>query len=374
MIKTVAIIISPNTPIRGATLNIPKILSTLGLNCLLITTLKNNNIENLPENVIFYNIFLSTILKNIVPKVPRLIGNVIEQCLIMLTLIILINRTDIFLFSHLVMPIPIICLKLLKKKTMVLIGGISYFSIPKNEKYTRKLIFYSESIQCKFCDVILIISDNLRNILPFSNYKNKIFKIQLILFDDDFFKKFYFSKLIDRKNMIGFIGRFSWEKGVIEFINSIPLIVSKIDDAQFLIIGDGLLKSTVTNLLKSYGLDKHVNILPWVNNVENYLHALKLLVIPSYSEGIPSIMFEAMASGTPVLATSVGGISEILKNESTGFLLKSNDPEYLADKITYLLDSSQLLESVNKNAYLYLKKNFSFEKTLEDWRKAIFTG
>jgi glycosyltransferase involved in cell wall biosynthesis len=76
-----------------------------------------------------------------------------------------------------------------------------------------------------------------------------------------------------------------------------------------------------------------------------------------------------MACGTPVLSTPVGAIPDIINDDKTGFLLKSNDPKHIAEKIIELLNKSELLEKVSTNAYKYVRKNFSYEKTLESWRR-----
>jgi glycosyltransferase involved in cell wall biosynthesis len=76
-----------------------------------------------------------------------------------------------------------------------------------------------------------------------------------------------------------------------------------------------------------------------------------------------------MACGTPVLATPVGGIPDLVKEGETGFLLKSNNPEHMAERIIELLNKPEILEKVSINAYNYVRENFSFEKTLKSWRR-----
>jgi glycosyltransferase involved in cell wall biosynthesis len=98
---------------------------------------------------------------------------------------------------------------------------------------------------------------------------------------------------------------------------------------------------------------------------------MKLLVLPSFTEGLPNILLEAMACGTPVLATPVGAIKDIIKESETGFLLKSDDPIHIAERIIELLNNPELLEEVSIKAYNYVRENFSFEKTLDAWRKIL---
>jgi glycosyltransferase involved in cell wall biosynthesis len=118
-------------------------------------------------------------------------------------------------------------------------------------------------------------------------------------------------------------------------------------------------------------MEKFISITGWLDNVELYLNEMKLLVLPSFTEGLPNILLEAMACGTPVLATPVGAIQDIIKNGETGFLLKSNDPHHIAEKVTELLNKSWLLEKVSINACHYVRENFSYERTLESWRRIL---
>ena len=78
-----------------------------------------------------------------------------------------------------------------------------------------------------------------------------------------------------------------------------------------------------------------------------------------------------MACGTPVLATPVGGVSYVVKEGETGFLLNSNDPKHIAERIVDLLNRPNLLESVSAKAYRYVRENFNPENTLEVWRRIL---
>jgi len=283
----------------------------------------------------------------------------------------IISKVDVFLFSHVLMPIPTIELKILKKKAFVLVGGVSHLVVPPNEQFIKKLIYLLEDIQYKLSDTILVVSKVFINFQPLAKYKEKVFETPMILFDAEFLRSFNFYHLSDKGNVAGFVGRFSWEKGITEFIEAIPLVLSKTSNVTFMIIGDGPLRDTMVKKLNSFKLHQHINLLPWVKNVEKYLKDIKLLVIPSWTEGLPSIMLEAMACRTPVLATPVGAIPDVIEDGETGFLLKSNDPEHIADRIVELLGKPELLEKVSVNAYNYVRENFSYEKTLEAWRKIL---
>jgi glycosyltransferase involved in cell wall biosynthesis len=142
---------------------------------------------------------------------------------------------------------------------------------------------------------------------------------------------------------------------------------------QFLICGKGDLADKVKKIIKDKKLEEHVNLNGWIphEDVPRVLNELKLLVLPSFTEGLPNIILEAMACGTPVLVTSVGAILDVIKDGETGFLLRSNDPKRIAERIIELLNKPELLEKVSVNAYNFVRENFSYEKTLESWRRML---
>jgi glycosyltransferase involved in cell wall biosynthesis len=138
-----------------------------------------------------------------------------------------------------------------------------------------------------------------------------------------------------------------------------------------MVCGEGNLTTQIKKLVKTEGISDCVKIMGWIphQDLPKYLNEMKILVLPSFTEGLPNIMLEAMACGTPVLATPVGAIPDVIKDGETGFLLRSNDPKHIAERIIELLNKPELLEKVSVNAYNFVRGNFSYEKTLESWRR-----
>jgi glycosyltransferase involved in cell wall biosynthesis len=98
-----------------------------------------------------------------------------------------------------------------------------------------------------------------------------------------------------------------------------------------------------------------------------------MLVLPSLTEGLPNVMLEAMACGTPVLASPVGAIPDVLKNESTGFILDSTEPSFLAKAILRVLENPTVSENVSTAASNYVRDNFDLRKTRLSWKALIGT-
>ena len=106
------------------------------------------------------------------------------------------------------------------------------------------------------------------------------------------------------------------------------------------------------------------------NELPDNLNELKLLVFPSYSEGLPNIVSESMACGTPVLATPVGGVPDIVKYEETGFIMKNNSPECIARNVIRTLNNSDL-NIIVENARKLIEEEYTYEVTVKRYRKML---
>jgi len=178
--------------------------------------------------------------------------------------------------------------------------------------------------------------------------------------------------LKDRRNLIGFISRLNEGKGIMNFVNVIPLILKEREDLEFLIGGDGPLFNEVKNELKNNGCYDKVKLTGWIpyDELPDYLNELKLLVFPSYSEGLPNIVSESMACGTPVLATPVGGIPDVIKDGETGFIMEDNSPECIAKNIMRVLNYPDLDRIVN-NARKVIEEEYTYEAAVERYKKIL---
>jgi len=101
-----------------------------------------------------------------------------------------------------------------------------------------------------------------------------------------------------------------------------------------------------------------------------YLNEAKLVVLPSYGEGLPNIVLEAMACGTPVLATPVGGIPDVIQNGDTGFIMKNNSPACIAENVMRALEHPDL-ETIVKNARALVEQEFTYEGAMERWKEIL---
>jgi len=187
------------------------------------------------------------------------------------------------------------------------------------------------------------------------------------------FEKFLIRKdFTDRDNRIGYIGRLTREKGVLNFVDSLPTVFSKIPALYASIIGEGPLLDAVVGNLRRQGIDSRVEVSGWIPHdiLPSALNELRLLVLPSYTEGLPNIVLEAMACGTPVLASRVGGVPDIIEDGRTGFLLKNNSPTGIAEGIAVALESPEI-HLISANARRQVESRFTKETAVRRWKEVL---
>jgi glycosyltransferase involved in cell wall biosynthesis len=175
-----------------------------------------------------------------------------------------------------------------------------------------------------------------------------------------------------RDNVVGYIGRLSEEKGILNFVQAIPKVIGERNDVTFLIVGEGNLEATINAFVGAHALSSTVALTGWIPHSElpPYLTRLKLLVLPSYTEGLPNIILESMACGTPVLATSVGSIPDLIKDQETGFLMHDNTPTHLAQDVLKVLARTDLSQ-VSVSARAFVENEFRYETLASRWRDII---
>lgn len=174
-----------------------------------------------------------------------------------------------------------------------------------------------------------------------------------------------------RKNLVGYIGRLSGDKGITHFVEAIPEIQARCQDAEFLIGGGGPLFDHIEQWTSNQPGIK-VKLTGWLSHGEvfRYLSELKLLVLPSYSEGVPAIVQEAIACGAVVVATPVGGIPSLIKDGATGFIMADNSPECIVRSVIRALECPRLWE-IAQGARKLIEREYGYEIMVSKYRQAL---
>lgn len=148
-----------------------------------------------------------------------------------------------------------------------------------------------------------------------------------------------------------FLGRLEKEKGIYDLLEAAQYVIKENKNINFILAGNGDL-AEVERIIKNMGIENNLKPLGWVdcNEVKELLKNTMTFVLPSYDEGMPMSILEAMSFGIPIVATDVGGIPEMVHSGENGFLIKPGNVQGLADSILHLsANCDERLRISNKN-------------------------
>ncbi|MBJ6723675.1 glycosyltransferase [Geomesophilobacter sediminis] len=141
---------------------------------------------------------------------------------------------------------------------------------------------------------------------------------------------------------VAVVGRFSPEKGQLVFIEALALVRERLKNVKGLLIGDGQDKELLQARARELGVEDALVFTGFQSDVAPYYDAADLVVLPSFSEGMPNVALEAMMFGKPVVASRVGGVPEVVVDGVTGRLVPARDPRRLAEAILAVLADPRL--------------------------------
>lgn len=165
---------------------------------------------------------------------------------------------------------------------------------------------------------------------------------------------------------VGFIGRLEPVKGGDIFIAAAIKVLAVCPDIQFVIAGEGSEMHRLEAEVAHAGFTDRIRFLGFHNSPEEVLCFLDLYVLPSRDEGIPLSLLEAMSAEVPVVASSVGGIPEVIQNGVNGILVPPGNPQLLADTICNSLKDTVSATRRKKAARKTIDEEFNIESWIEN--------
>jgi len=133
--------------------------------------------------------------------------------------------------------------------------------------------------------------------------------------------------------VVGAVGRLSVEKGHRYLIDAAPMLVPQIPALRFVLLGEGRERPELEKQVVRLGMRERVVFAGFQTDVRPWIQACDVIANPSLTEGMPNAVLEAMALGTPVVATAVGGVPEMIQDQVSGLLVPPGDPAALASAI-----------------------------------------
>lgn len=171
--------------------------------------------------------------------------------------------------------------------------------------------------------------------------------------------------------IIGTIANFYPTKGLPYLIEAAAKLKIK-HDFQIVIVGDGIERAYLESLILKYNLEENIILAGQIPDAAKYLKAFDIFVLPSVKEGLPYAILEAMAAGLPIVATTVGGIPEMIRSGHDGLLVAPKNPEELAGAIEKLIDQPELRELLGKNALASRQQKFGINEMLKKTEQLYF--
>lgn len=159
-----------------------------------------------------------------------------------------------------------------------------------------------------------------------------------------------------------FLGRIGQRKGAYDLIPAVAKLLPEFPNLRLIMGGDGELE-TARRMAESLGIAAHLELVGWVTGSakQELLGQASVYVLPSYYEGLPMSVLEAMAAGLPVVSTRVGGIPEAVRDGEDGFLIGPGDLDALVDRLRTLLADASLRRRMGASARTRVQQFFATE-------------
>jgi glycosyltransferase involved in cell wall biosynthesis len=260
-------------------------------------------------------------------------------------------------------------------------------------RYKRKIYLWLEKFTAKYKDKIICVSEYDRKIaIKLGLPAKKIItiyngidaeKLEFLSKEDARQELFNLlaesikpsaSQLLNRQTTIitGTIANLYKTKGIEYLIKAADILYNSyfIRHTAFIVIGDGGEKEKLKALIQRHNIQNNFFLAGSIPEARKYIKAFDVFVLPSVKEGLPYAILEAMAAGTPVVATKTGGIPEIIRHFETGLLAETGSPDDLAKKISEFLTQPRFGKIMAQGGLLRLKENFSLHEMIEQTKKA----
>jgi len=229
-------------------------------------------------------------------------------------------------------------------------------------KISARFVSYPLELKhIKSSDIVTTVSKSVAQELK--QYRLNLDEVAIIYNGVD--EKFYSPKQnesVNNKKYIMYAGRIDREKGLFDLVESGKFICNERSDVFFIVAGNGRDFNKLKRKTRKAGLQDRFIFLGQVDKdqmVKLYQNAT-LFVLPSYHEGLPGVLLEAMSCGLPVIVTDVRGNRDLVSNGENGVIVPSRAPKKMAEAISILLKDKKLRKKLGKNARKTIEENYTW--------------
>jgi glycosyltransferase involved in cell wall biosynthesis len=166
--------------------------------------------------------------------------------------------------------------------------------------------------------------------------------------------------------LVGNVAALVPHKGQRHLVEAAALVVRQVPDARFVIAGEGELRQALERQIKEHRLEKHVLLAGFRPDVLSVHKAFDIFVMSSVTEGLGTSLLDAMACAKPVVATTAGGIPEVVADGETGLLVPPRDHHALAEALVRLLNDAALRQRLGRAGLARVREHFTAERMVRE--------
>jgi glycosyltransferase involved in cell wall biosynthesis len=158
-----------------------------------------------------------------------------------------------------------------------------------------------------------------------------------------------------------YVGRLAAMKGLPLLFEAMAQLQDRFPQMKLTVVGDGQERAEITAIAHQLKLDEQIDFVGYKSQseVREYLQASDIFVLPSFAEGVPVVLMEAMAAGVPVLTTRIAGVPELVEHTHSGWLVPPGDVTALADGLAMLIEDAALRDRLGKSGQVKVATDFN---------------
>lgn len=240
-----------------------------------------------------------------------------------------------------------------KKKLIIHVHGARYlvFYSQCSTRKQKRIVYFLQS-----ADRVIALSDDWKNKFEESFGLTNCISVPNGINTTNFISGI--CDLDEHRREFTFLGRIGERKGVYDLVDAIEEVVKTNPDVKVYIAGDGEV-DRLSAIIQEKGLKHNIDVIGWADYSRKITLFKKCatLILPSYNEGLPMAILEAMASGKAIISTTVGAIPEVISEEN-GVLIQPGDVKALADAIVLLSTDVNLLYTMSENNIRRIRAEF----------------
>lgn len=168
--------------------------------------------------------------------------------------------------------------------------------------------------------------------------------------------------------VIGTMGRLHRQKGMDIFLNAAKMALAQVPGCRFLIAGEGPEKEALQSLARKLNIQSKLEFSGWARNPYEFISMLDIFVLASRWEGMPNVILEAMALSKPILATRVGGITDLIEDGQEGLLIEAESVTACAAGMLRLIQDPSLRQKLGQLAQKKAIEKFSLQRMVSSYQ------